>query len=83
MNTTHQNIEDSLKLKLKQIKKLDVLQQDLDKLKQLSELPDKLKSSIEKYHKFKRTSSAADQLSQSIEPQETIADIFGDSIQIY
>lgn len=39
---------------MKQIKKLDVLQKDLDKLKCLNELPEMLKSSIDEYYKAKK-----------------------------
>ena len=49
INDTHQTIDNTLKLKLKQIKKLDILQKDLDKLKYLNELPDLLRQSIETF----------------------------------
>ena len=42
-----------MKLKLKQIKKLDILQKDLDKLKYLSELPEMFKEALDVYQKFK------------------------------
>ncbi len=54
INSSHAVIDDRLRLKLKQIKKLDMLRKDLDKLKNLNEMPELLASSIERYNAAKK-----------------------------
>ena len=39
INKTYETVEDSLQMKWKQIRKLDTMEKDLNKLKYLSELP--------------------------------------------
>lgn len=76
-------------MKLKQIKKLDVLQRDLDKLKCLSELPDMLKSSIDNYFKAKKEKEAQaaariqSQGSDDAEDLVNIKQLFGQPLTIY
>ena len=57
INKHHNEIDSSLKLKLKQIKKLDILQKDLDKLKHLSELPEMFKEALDMYQRFKSSNA--------------------------
>ena len=64
INETHEKIDSTLKLKLKQMKKLDILQKDLDKLRYLSELPDMLRGCIEMYHERKKGMGIPDDKSQ-------------------
>lgn len=56
-----------MKLKLKQIKKMDILQKDLDKLRYLSELPEKFKEAIEIYEHLKNEKPIANSRSGSEE----------------
>lgn len=49
INSAHQEIDSTLKLKWKEIKKLDTLERDLNKLRFLSELPNLFKQAIASY----------------------------------
>ena len=49
INQQHAEVDNSLKLKLKKIQKLDILRKDLDKLKYLSELPEMFKNALDTY----------------------------------
>ena len=49
INGSYAEIDHTLKFKWKEIKKLDTLEKDLNKLKYLSELPNMFKQSIAKY----------------------------------
>lgn len=79
MTVTHQTIENSLKLKLKQIKKLDVLQTDLNKLRHLSELPEMFKSAIDTYSSCKKVAKSGSMHTLSDE-EPNISEIFGKTL---
>lgn len=49
INGSYAEVDNTLKLKWKEIKKLDTLETDLNKLKYLSELPSMFKSAITRY----------------------------------
>lgn len=49
INGSYAEIDNTLKFKWKEIKKLDTLERDLNKLRYLSELPNMFKQSIAKY----------------------------------
>ena len=49
INTSYENIDDKLKYKWKEIRRLDTLQTDLNRLKDLRELPDTFKEAISQY----------------------------------
>jgi len=49
INGSYQEIDNTLKFKWKEIKKLDTLEKDLNKLKYLSELPNLFKLAIASY----------------------------------
>lgn len=49
VNHSYGKIEDTLKLKWKEIRKLDTMEKDLNKLKYLSELPNMFKTALGKY----------------------------------
>ena len=49
INGSYAEIDNTLKFKWKEIKKLDTLERDLNKLKHLSELPNMFKQAIAKY----------------------------------
>lgn len=78
INEHHETIDSSLKLKLRKIKKLDMLQTDLDKLRYLSELPEMLKKALSNY------ALAAKQNSSAPLPREVdLEDIFGHGLSLY
>ena len=95
INRHHKVIDGGLKLKLKQIKKLDILQKDLDKLKYLSELPDMFKEALDTYQRVKSTngvqlslqnpSSGAPSVSDDNQGSSSvdISEIFGKTLQLY
>lgn len=89
INEKHSHVESKLKLKLKQIKKLDVLQKDLDKLKYLNELPEMLKEAINTYERTKKDlqrPTGASQPSGESDDCSKIIDVkqvFGQTLQIY
>ena len=49
INGAYAEVDNTLKFKWKEIKKLDSLENDLGKLKHLSELPNMFKQAIQKY----------------------------------
>lgn len=49
INGSYAEIDNTLKFKWKEIKKLDTLERDLNKLRHLSELPNMFKQAISKY----------------------------------
>lgn len=49
INGQYAEIDNSMKFKWKEIKKLDMLERDMNKLKYLSELPNMFKQAISKY----------------------------------
>jgi hypothetical protein len=84
INAGHQEIESNLKLKLKQIKKMDILQKDLDKLRYLSELPEMFKEAIELYETSKNDRKDPNSRSISDEIQSIdIQSIFGKTLGLY
>eukprot|EP00351_Strombidinopsis_sp_SopsisLIS2011_P001548 CAMPEP_0116870922 /NCGR_PEP_ID=MMETSP0463-20121206/1048_1 /TAXON_ID=181622 /ORGANISM="Strombidinopsis sp, Strain SopsisLIS2011" /LENGTH=80 /DNA_ID=CAMNT_0004508379 /DNA_START=260 /DNA_END=502 /DNA_ORIENTATION=- len=51
INGSYTQVDNSLKLKWREIRKLDGMEKDLNKLKYLSELPQLFKDAITKYEK--------------------------------
>ena len=49
VNISYGNVEDKLRLKWKEIRKLDTMEKDLNKLKYLSELPNLFKKALSEY----------------------------------
>lgn len=49
INGSYAEVDNTLKFKWKEIKKLDTLERDLNKLKYLSELPNMFKLAIQKF----------------------------------
>ncbi len=72
INGSYAEIDNTLKFKWKEIKKLDILEKDLNKLRYLSELPQMFKSSIEK---FESKSMGVEAFKEPISYYENYSDV--------
>lgn len=72
INGSYAEIDNTLKFKWKEIKKLDMLEKDLNKLKYLSELPTMFKAAI---HKFENKEEGIRVFSEPIRYFEDYSDV--------
>jgi DNA anti-recombination protein RmuC len=72
VNSSYQNIDNRLKYKWKEIRKLDTLETDLSKLKNLGDLPDAFKAAIALYEESGEVSDLEGPMKQYLEYKDVL-----------